>query len=164
MRHAAYVTKCFNPPPGPGPVPVALYCARGPAMVRPSTECFPMLSLSIDSRPAFPPVDDALAFLQGTDWPALADRALAALLLVVAVAHALAARLWSARGRLAPIIRRLADGLAALAARLPEPLSAASPRPALIAALAAAGQPPAALAKASRPALVARARRLALIG
>jgi len=122
-----------------------------------------MLSFPIDSRPAFPPVDDALAFLRGIDWPAVADRCLAALLLVVAVAHALAARLWAARGRLAPIIRRLADALAALAARLPEPLSAASPRAALIAALAAAGQSPAALAKASRPALVARARRLALI-
>jgi hypothetical protein len=113
--------------------------------------------------PAFPPVSDALRYVGRIDWPALADRSLAALLLVAAIAHALTARLWAERGRLAPMIRRLAAALAALADRLPEPLSAASPRPALIAALTAAGQNPAALAKAGRPALLARARRLALI-
>lgn len=122
-----------------------------------------MLAPSLYQRPAFPPADDALALLQRVDWRAVADHCLAALLLVAAVAHALTARAWAARGRLAPMLRRLADALAALAARLPEPLSAASPRPALIAALAAAGQDPAALAKAGRPALLARARRLALI-
>lgn len=122
-----------------------------------------MTAFSVYQRPAFPPVDDALALLQRTDWPAVADHCLAALLLVAAVAHALTARLWAERGRLAPMIRRLAAALAALSDRLPEPLSAASPRAALVAALAANGQPAAALAKASRAALLARARRLALI-
>ena len=122
-----------------------------------------MLAPSLYQRPAFPPVDDALTLLRRIDWPAVADRCLAALLLVAAVAHALTARLWAERGRLAPMLRRLADAVAALAARLPEPLSAASPRAALVAALAANGQPAAALAKASRAALLARARRLALI-
>jgi hypothetical protein len=122
-----------------------------------------MLSPSLYQRPAFPPVNDALALLRRIDWPAVADRCLAALLLVAAVVHALTARLWAERGRLAPMIRSLAVALAALADRLPEPLSAASPRPALIAALTAAGQDPAALAKAGRPALLARARRLSLI-
>jgi hypothetical protein len=122
-----------------------------------------MLAPSFYQRPAFPPVSDVVAMLQRIDWPAVADRCLAALLLVAAVAHALTARAWAERGRLAPMLRRLADALAALAARLPEPLSAASPRPALVAALAATGQDPAALAKASRAALLARARRLALI-
>lgn len=122
-----------------------------------------MLAPSFYQRPAFPPVSDALASLQRVDWPALADRTIGALLLVAAVAHALTARLWAARGRLAPMLRWLADALAAVAARLPEPLSAASPRAALIAALTAAGQPAATLAKASRPALLARARRAGLI-
>lgn len=114
-------------------------------------------------RPSFPPIDDAIALVARIDWPALARRFSAAALVVVAVFHALAIRLWANRGRLAPMLRRLADALAALAARLPEPLTAASPRAALVAALADAGQDPAALAKASRPALLARARRLALI-
>lgn len=114
-------------------------------------------------QPAFPPISDALRYVGRFDWPALADRCLTALLLVAAVAHALAIRLWAERGRLAPMIRRLATALAALADQLPEPLNAASPRPALIAALTAAGQDPAALAKAGRPALLARARRLSLI-
>ena len=121
------------------------------------------MTASLYQRPAFPPIDDALASLQRVNWQAVADRTMAALLLVAAVAHAGAVRLWAHRGRLAPMLRRLADALAAVAARLPEPLSAASPRAALIAALAAAGQPTATLAKASRPALLARARRLALI-
>jgi len=113
--------------------------------------------------PAFPPVSDALRYVGRINWPAVADRSVAALLLVAAIIHALTARLWAERGRLAPAIRRMATALAALADQLPEPLSAASPRPALIAALTAAGQDPAALAKAGRPALLARARRLALI-
>lgn len=114
-------------------------------------------------RPSFPPIDDALALVARVDWSALARRCSAAALVVVAVIHALAARLWANRGRLAPMLRRLSDALAALAARLPEPLTAASPRAALVAALADAGQDSAALAKASRSALLARARRLALI-
>lgn len=122
-----------------------------------------MLAPSLYQRPAFPPVDDALASLQRIDWAAVADRTIGALLLVAAVAHALTARLWTARGRLAPMLRWLADALASVAARLPEPLSAASPRPALMAALADAGQDPVALAKASRSALLARARRAGLI-
>jgi len=114
-------------------------------------------------EPAFPPISDALRYVGRINWPSLAARCLAALLLVAAVVHALTARLWAERGRLAPMIRSLAVALAALADRLPEPLSAASPRPALIAALTAAGQDPAALAKTGRPALLARARRLSLI-
>lgn len=122
-----------------------------------------MLAPSAYQRPAFPPIDDALASIQRIDWPAVADRITSALLLVAAVAHALTARLWAARGRLAPVLRRMADALASVAARLPEPLSTASPRAALIAALTATGQPAAALAKTSRPALLARARRAGLI-
>jgi hypothetical protein len=121
------------------------------------------MTASLYQQPAFPPISDALRYVGRINWPALADRCLAALLLVAAVAHALAIRLWAERGRLAPMNRCLATTLAALADRLPEPLSAASPRPALIAALTAAGQDPAALAKAGRPALLARARRLSLI-
>ena len=131
-------------------------------MARPLAS-LPMFAPSLYQRPSFPPVDDALVSLQRIDWPALADRTIGALLLVVAVAHALTARLWAARGRLAPMLRWLADALASVAARLPEPLSAASPRAALVAALADAGQDPAALAKASRSALLARARRAGLI-
>lgn len=122
-----------------------------------------MLAPSLYQRPAFPPIDDVLASLQRIDWAAVADRTIGALLLVAAVAHVLTARLWAASGRLAPMLRWLADTLASVAARLPEPLSAASPRAALIDALAAAGQPAATLAKASRSALLARARRAGLI-
>ena len=39
--------------------------------------------------PAFPPVSDALRYVARINWPALADRSLAALLLVAAIAHAL---------------------------------------------------------------------------
>jgi hypothetical protein len=119
--------------------------------------------LATIDRPSFPPVDDALASLQQIDWAALGDRLIDGALLVAAIVHTLTTRLWAQRGRLAPMLRRLADALTALAARLPEPLTAVSPRAALVAALADAGQDPAALAKASRPALVARARRLDLI-
>lgn len=119
--------------------------------------------LATINRPSFPPIDDAAAFISRVDWAAIAQRCLAAALVVAAVVHALALRLWAHRGRLAPMLRRLAAALTALADRLPEPLTAASPRAALVAALADAGQDPAALAKASRPALITKARRLALI-
>lgn len=114
-------------------------------------------------RPSFPPIDDAATLISRIDWQALAQRCLTAALVVAAVLHAVAVRLWAERGRLAPMLRRLAEALTALAARLPEPLTAASPRSALVAALTNAGQDPATLTKANRSALVARARRLALI-
>lgn len=122
-----------------------------------------MLAPSFYQRSTFPPVDDALTALQRIDWAALGDRCLSALMMTAAVIHALTVRLWAARGRLAPAARYLSAALAALADRLPEPLNSASPRAALIDALISADQPAAPLAKASRAALVARARRLALI-
>lgn len=115
------------------------------------------------NRPSFPPIDDAAALVSRIDWAAIAQKGLAVALVVAAVFHAIALRLWAHRGHLAPMLRRLVAALTVLADRLPEPLTAASPRAALVAALADAGQDPAALAKSSRPALVTKARRLALI-
>ena len=115
------------------------------------------------STPSFPPIDALLSVLPRIDWRRLADRCLTAVLFVAAIVHVLAVRLWANRGRLAPILRRLARFLETVASTLPEPLSADSPRPALIAALISAGDDAASIAKANRSVLVKRAIRLGLL-
>jgi hypothetical protein len=121
------------------------------------------MQTTLTARPSFPPVDDALASIASIDWRNVAQQCLTVAMVAVAACHAISARAWANRGRLAPILRNAAAALDALASRLPEPLSAASPRPALIAALIASGCNAATVRKASRPALVNRARSTGLI-
>ena len=122
-----------------------------------------MYSPFLFSTPSFPPIDGLLSVLSRIDWRRLADRGITAGLFLVAVVHVLAVRLWANRGRLAPILRRLARFLETVASALPEPLSVDSPRPALIAALISAGDDAASIAKANRAVLAKRASRLGLL-
>ena len=124
-----------------------------------------MLSSSLrgSASPSFPPLSDLIEALSSLPWEAIASQALEALLFSLALCHALAARLWQARGRLAPLLRSVASWLERLASALPEPLSSASPRALLIEALIEAGEKAPALAKASRSALLRRASRLGLL-
>lgn len=124
-----------------------------------------MLSSSLrgSASPSFPPLSDLIEALSSLPWEAMASQALEALLFSLALCHALAARLWQARGRLAPLLRSAASSLERLASALPEPLSSASPRALLIEALIEAGEKAPALAKASRSALLRRASRLGLL-
>jgi len=115
------------------------------------------------SSPSFPPLSDLIEALSSLPWEAIASQALEALLFSLALCHALAARLWQARGRLAPLLRSVASSLESLAASLPEPLSSSSPRALLIEALIERGESPSSLAKASRSALLRRASRLGLL-
>ena len=115
------------------------------------------------THPAFPPIDDALRALAAVDWRNVAQQGLTVAMVAIAACHAITTRAWAHRGHLAPILRNAAAALAALADSLPEPLSAASPRSALIAALIASGCNAATLRKASRPALITRARNAGLI-
>jgi hypothetical protein len=124
--------------------------------------CLAMLAPSPRS-PSFPPLSDAIEALSSLPWEAIASQALEALLFSLALCHALASRLWQARGRLAPLLRSVASSLERLASALPEPLSPASPRALLIEALIEAGDAAPALAKASRSALLKRASRLGLL-
>ena len=121
-----------------------------------------MLAPSLRS-PSFPPLSDLIEALSSLPWEAIASRALEALLFSLALCHALAARLWQQRGRLAPLLRSVASWLERLASALPEPVSSSSPRALLIEALIEAGEKAPALAKASRSALLKRASRLGLL-
>lgn len=103
---------------------------------------------------------EALSLIQ---WKDFFQRCAEFSLLIVAIFHALIVRLWANRGRLAPTLRKMAKILNSLASSLPEPLSAESPRSALIAALIDAGQSPATLSKANQTTLISKARRLSLI-
>lgn len=142
---------------------LARIVSAGAEMRRCSSPFLSMYSPFLFSTPSFPPVDGLLSFLSRIDWRRLADRCLTAALFVAAVVHVLAVRLWANRGRLAPILRRLARFLETVASALPEPLSSDSPRPALIAALISAGDDAASIAKANRAVLVKRASRLGLL-
>lgn len=123
-----------------------------------------MLSSSLrQDSPSFPPLFDLIEALSSLPWEAIAFRALSALLFSLALCHALASRLWQARGRLAPLLRSVASWLESFAASLPEPLSSSSPRALLIEALIDAGEKAPALAKASRSVLLRRASRLGLL-
>jgi len=122
-----------------------------------------IMQTAFNVRPSFPPMNDALAALARVDWRNVAQQCLTVAMLAAAACHAITTRAWANRGRLAPIMRNAAAALNALAARLPEPLSAASPRPALIAALIDSGCNAATVRKANRPALVSRARAAGLI-
>jgi hypothetical protein len=124
---------------------------------------FSIMQTTYSPRPAFPPVDDALRALAAVDWRNVAQQGLTVAMVAIAACHAITTRAWAHRGHLAPMLRNAADALAALADRLPEPLSAASPRSALIAALIASGCNAATVRKANRPALVTRARNAGLI-
>jgi hypothetical protein len=124
---------------------------------------FLIMQTAFNSRPAFPPVDDALAALARIDWRNVAQQCLTVALVAAAACHAISARAWANRGRLAPMLRNAAAALDALAARLPEPLSAQSPRPALIAALIDSGCNAAMVRKANRQTLISRARKAGLI-
>ena len=121
-----------------------------------------MLASSLRS-PSFPPLEEPLEALAALPWERIASAALEALLFSVVLCHAVAARLWQERGRLAPFLRSVAALLERFAASLPEPLSEASPRALLIEALAQAGESSSSLAKASRSALLRRASRLGLL-
>lgn len=120
------------------------------------------MTLSFSRSPAFPPLSDAAEAIASLPWKRIGAAILSAILFSVAFLHVVIVRLWRNRGRLAPILRRIAAALSALADRLPEPLSAASPRPVLLSALMDAGHDAASLTKASRAALVNRARRAGL--
>lgn len=72
------------------------------------------LTIARGAAPSFPPIDDAAAALAAVDWRGLADRTIAAALLVAAVIHALAVRL-------APIV---AAALRAAADRIDRPAAA----------------------------------------
>lgn len=122
-----------------------------------------MYSPFLFSTPSFPPADALISAVSRIDWHRLGERCLMAVLFVAALAHAIALRLWQNRGRLAPMLRRIARFLETMANGLPEPLSSDSPRPALIAALIAAGEDAAAISKANRAALAKRASRLGLL-
>ena len=136
-------------------------CSGGGFGLRPSLS-FPMY-LAAQRSPAFPPIDEPLAKLAALPWQRIASVLFTAFLFTVATVHAVARRLWLNRGRLAPLLRSLAAALEASAAALPEPLSEHSPRAALIAAITAAEPvPSSSLPKASRSALIRRARRLSL--
>jgi len=121
-----------------------------------------MLSSSLRA-PSFPPIEEPLEALLSLPWEELASSALSSLLFALALCHALAARLWRERGRLAPLLRSFSSSLRSVADRLPEPLSSSSPRSLLIEALLAHGESSSALAKASRSRLLAKASRLGLL-
>ena len=121
-----------------------------------------MLSSSLRS-PSFPPLEEPLEALLSLPWLEAKEAALEALLFFAALLHALALRFWQERGRFAPFLRSLASSLLALADRLPESLSSASPRSLLIASLIEKGEAPASLKKASRSALLKKASRLGLL-
>lgn len=112
--------------------------------------------------PSFPPVDAAVAALMAVNWRAVGRRVFAAVLTAAAIAHALSMRAWHHRGRLAPMLRKMAIVCASLADRLPEPLSASSPRHLLIAALVANGADQRAVSRKNTAALITAARSAGL--
>lgn len=116
-----------------------------------------LMQTSFNRSASFPPVDALISAAQSADWSAIMRRTIAAVMIAAAVCQALVSRAWQHRGRMAPMLRKLAAALAALADRLPEPLSASSPRPALIAALVANGQQRNTVAKLNSAALARKA-------
>jgi hypothetical protein len=123
---------------------------------------FFLMLLTTLRSPSFPPLSDAAEALASLPWEKIGSRILSALLLTVAVCHAVGSRVWQQRGRLAPTLRSLASVLNTLASSLPEPLSALSPRALLIDALIDAGEPSSSLTKSSRSVLVRKAVCLGL--
>lgn len=121
-----------------------------------------MLSLPSPS-PAFPPVSDVVARLRSLPWGRIGSFLLTAVLTVAAFVYVTASLAWQNRGRLAPILRRLAAWLQTLADSLPaEPLTAESPRALFISRLETMGENVKTLRKLSTVRLVSLAQRRGL--
>lgn len=120
------------------------------------------MQTTYSSSPSFPPVDALISAIQGADWAAIMRRAITAAMIAAAICQTLTVRLWHHRGHLAPMLRKAAALLAAAADRLPEPLSASSPRAVLIAAMIANGAPQRSVSRLATPALVRRCQAAGL--
>jgi hypothetical protein len=66
--------------------------------------------------PSFPPVD----FIASLPWRKIGQALLTAVLVITAVCHALALRLWAQRGRIRPLLVAMAQALLSAAESLPD--------------------------------------------
>lgn len=156
MRRAAYATKCEDFSGCPGQGIHGDYCQGVISDGHCSLASFEMQT-TYPLSPSFPPADALISAIARADWGAIMRRTITAAMIAAAICQTMATRAWQHRGRLAPILRKAAALLIAAADRLPEPLSASSPRGALIAAMVANGANRATLSKMGTPALVRKA-------